>query len=791
MNSGPLTVEGLLEILEQTDPACDFHRGAAGVLDGILVKGGWTTAAPVTPREKKFLTIGMCTYDDYDGVYFSAQAIRLYHPEITAESEILVLDNHPGGSCSPALQGLQRMVPGYRCISVEGRSGTAIRDILFREANSEYVLVMDSHVFFAPGSLARLIAFLKTQADSKDLWQGPLLYDDHRSLSTHFRPEWSAGMYGVWDCDERGKEPDAAPFEIPMQGLGVFACRKDAWVGLNPRLKGFGGEEGFLHEKVRQNGGKAVCLPFLRWMHRFERPMGTRYTVSWEDRVRNYLIEYDELKMDPAPAIEHFEKLLGAEPAQRLAKAAQREIAGPFHFFDAIYCINLDRETDRWQAVMARFEKLGIAHRVQRFAAIETRASHHIGCALSHRAILAEAKKYGYRNVLVFEDDVLFAPDALDVLQRNVQELKNVAWDLFYLGGCAWEQTFEKAEGCAYLETPRGLTCTHAIAYHESIYDRILADVPETPAGVALWLRKEYGIDQYYAFTLECRKFVTDPVVASQPNLLPSERRSFEEQTKQPESSFAIQAFGCSIRVMADCEKALETLENYLLPSLPRTPSDGAANEITLRVSRRPHGFELCCDRVAEAGEENRALIVEATRLLDEALLKRLKGLTAVHAGVVRINGQGLLLPGKTNAGKSALVAELLERGAEYLSDEYALIDAEGRAHAYPRPLLLRNSGPEQVPALPERWNARVADGPVPVGWIMALTYDAAANWHVKPIPQSEALMILLRNTPHTLMDEPHVFAAFHQVSFRARCYEGLRCDACKAAEHILQLVAA
>ena len=96
VNSDRLSIEGLLEILEKADPACDFYRGAAGVLDGLLVKGGWTAAAPAVHSEKKFLTIGMCTYDDYDGVYFSAQAIRLYHPEITAESEILVIDNHPG-----------------------------------------------------------------------------------------------------------------------------------------------------------------------------------------------------------------------------------------------------------------------------------------------------------------------------------------------------------------------------------------------------------------------------------------------------------------------------------------------------------------------------------------------------------------------------------------------------------------------------------------------------------------------------------------------------------------------
>ncbi len=38
------------------------------------------SATPKLPR--RTLTIGMATYDDYDGVYFTVQALRLYHPEI-------------------------------------------------------------------------------------------------------------------------------------------------------------------------------------------------------------------------------------------------------------------------------------------------------------------------------------------------------------------------------------------------------------------------------------------------------------------------------------------------------------------------------------------------------------------------------------------------------------------------------------------------------------------------------------------------------------------------------------
>ena len=39
-------------------------------------------------QSRQKLCIGMATYDDYDGVYFSVQAIRLYHPEVLDQLEI-------------------------------------------------------------------------------------------------------------------------------------------------------------------------------------------------------------------------------------------------------------------------------------------------------------------------------------------------------------------------------------------------------------------------------------------------------------------------------------------------------------------------------------------------------------------------------------------------------------------------------------------------------------------------------------------------------------------------------
>lgn len=276
------------------------------------------------------LTIGMATYDDYDGVYFTVQALRLYHAA-AREAEFIVVDNNPGGACRAALERLEHHVPNFRYVPAGERPGTsAARDRIFREARGELVLVVDCHVMLAPGALDRLIAYDGQVQDPRDLLQGPLLRDDLTSISTHFAPEWREGMFGTWATDPRGCDPDGAPFEIPMQGLGLFAMRRTGWPGFNPHFHGFGGEEGYIHEKVRQRGGRTLCLPFLRWMHRFQRPMGVAYPNTWEDRVRNYLLGWHELGLPTAHIDAHFRAhlspLLGAGLAELIVAQARTEI---------------------------------------------------------------------------------------------------------------------------------------------------------------------------------------------------------------------------------------------------------------------------------------------------------------------------------------------------------------------------------------------------------------------------------------------------------------------------------
>jgi hypothetical protein len=136
-------------------------------------------------------------------------------------------------------------------------------------------------------------------------------------------------MYGVWETDPRGADPTASSFEIPMHGLGLFACRRTVWPGFHPSFRGFGGEEGYIHEKIRRRGGRTLCLPFLRWLHRFNRPHGLFYANRWEDRIRNYVIGFNDLGLDTAEMESHFAELLGRETSDRIFTQVKRELGVP------------------------------------------------------------------------------------------------------------------------------------------------------------------------------------------------------------------------------------------------------------------------------------------------------------------------------------------------------------------------------------------------------------------------------------------------------------------------------
>jgi len=239
------------------------------------------------------LTIGMCTYDDFHGVYFSIQSLRMHHP--VSDTQFIVVDNNPTSKHGRATKDFcDKWLGKEAYVPYTLKKSTCVRNEIFKRATGDYTLCMDCHVMFMPGAIQSLLDFYEENPESTDLVQGPLMYDGLKGSLTHFRPIWGEQMYGRWGTDHEGLKHKEA-FDIPMQGLGIFSCKTSNWRGFNKLFKGFGGEEGYIHEKFRQYGGRTLCLPGLKWVHRFGRPDGVQYPLNIEDRIWNYFIGWYEL----------------------------------------------------------------------------------------------------------------------------------------------------------------------------------------------------------------------------------------------------------------------------------------------------------------------------------------------------------------------------------------------------------------------------------------------------------------------------------------------------------------
>jgi glycosyltransferase involved in cell wall biosynthesis len=283
----------------------------------------------------KLLTIGMATYDDFDGVYFSIQALRMYHPILnTIDYEIVVVDNNPTGQHGETVknfvvnwtQGRGRYIP------YNDNTSTSVRNEVFKNAEGKYTICMDCHVLIMGGGIEKLLEYYGQHEDCKDIVQGPLIYDDLVNYSTEFSPEWRGHMYGTWNANKKAYE-DGLPFEIEMMGLGLFSCETKNWLGFNPAFKGFGAEEGYIHEKFRKSGGKAICIPQLKWLHRFNRPDGVKYPLILEDRIWNYFVGWLELTRDVNNSVilgayEHFKNSIPSGSIDNILKLAIKHVLG-------------------------------------------------------------------------------------------------------------------------------------------------------------------------------------------------------------------------------------------------------------------------------------------------------------------------------------------------------------------------------------------------------------------------------------------------------------------------------
>ena len=106
------------------------------------------------------------------------------------------------------------------------------------------------------------------------------------------------------------------------------------------------------------------------------------------------------------------------------------------------FCINLDRRPERWEQMRSKFERCGVEG-VQRFAAVDgqqaivpagwTDSPGAYGCLRSHLEIIEEARRRGWPNVLIFEDDAALDPELNEKFSSYFEQVPS-DWEMLHFG---------------------------------------------------------------------------------------------------------------------------------------------------------------------------------------------------------------------------------------------------------------------------------------------------------------------------------------------------------------------
>ena len=239
--------------------------------------------------------------------------------------------------------------------------------------------------------------------------------------------------------------------------------------------------------------------------------------------------------------------------------------------------------------------------------------------------------------------------------------------------------------------------------------------------------------------------------------------------------------WGWKVKLSADRFSLLDQVRQLLPPGLP------VAGPADSHFELHSSGLFLNGERVTLA--ESEGVLLEALEgSFQIEVASHAPEAVFVHAGVVGMGGQVLLLPGKSFAGKSTLVHALCKRGADYFSDEYAVINHQGRVQPYRRPITLRqsSSGRRRIPA--EQFPLDPEAAPRSLGWAISCQYGVANSWSVQPVTCGQGVLTLLSNTVSARLSPQRDLVYLARAAESCQFFEGLRGEVDEAVEKILAL---
>jgi hypothetical protein len=246
----------------------------------------------------------------------------------------------------------------------------------------------------------------------------------------------------------------------------------------------------------------------------------------------------------------------------------------------------------------------------------------------------------------------------------------------------------------------------------------------------------------------------------------------------------AVSEHGTSLTVAAPNARLLARIRNLLLmPTWQAHPWEGESPDYLIR--RRRSDFELLEDGQMLSIGPAKQLIPYLVSQFHHRLATHAQDIF-VHAGCVEVDGQAILLPGRSYSGKSTLTAALVAAGAGYLSDEYAIFRQEtGLIYPFPRTIHLRQEQPSWLSTLTPPTPPSYFDG-LPLGAVVKVKFSAEATWDGQACSPGQAALHLFDNTVAAQRLGAEALRIFAATLSGKRHWQGQRGSAEDAAVKLL-----
>jgi len=122
------------------------------------------------------------------------------------------------------------------------------------------------------------------------------------------------------------------------------------------------------------------------------------------------------------------------------------------------------------------------------------------------------------------------------------------------------------------------------------------------------------------------------------------------------------------------------------------------------------------------------------------------KKLLFIHAGVVGWKGRAIVMPGDSFTGKSTLVAALVKNGAEYYSDDFAIVDSKGFVRAFPRAISMRTDDGNFVPYEldMDQIGGVVGEERIPIRLVLFTEFASGRRWNPRILTPGQGVLELI-----------------------------------------------